>query len=276
MSEPRDERPELSELSEELRALGRFMNGPDGAGETMAERVLAQIIAEHAPPPAARPPGPRAGARRIWRWARRRWRVLTAALCGVATVVVLTPPVRASVYDWFGFGGVEVHYDPSASPAPGTPVSGCGAPLSMDQVVARAGFRPLVPAELGSPDSIAVTYESGGRPLVRLCWWEEGGRTVRLDEFPARLDIRFAETVTDPPARVPVGRETALWFAREQRPSFRMLDGQGHPWHRAERTAGPALLWTHGSRLTLRLEGVASEERALKIARSTDDRGGSR
>ncbi|MFE1951345.1 hypothetical protein ACFW9D_12840 [Streptomyces sp. NPDC059524] len=273
MSEPRDERPELPE---ELRALGRFMNGPDGVGETMAERVLAQIIAEQVPASTVGPPGPRERARRTVRWARQRWRLLTAALCGVAAVVVLTPQVRAAVYDWFGFGGIEIHYAPSTSPAPapGAQDRRCGAPLAMDEAVVKAGFRPLVPAELGSPDSIAVTYAPGDRPVVSLCWRKDD-RTVRLDEFPARLDIGFTTTVSDPPDQVSVGRESGLWFAQERRAGFQLLDGQGQRWHQAQPTAGPAMLWSHGAHLTLRLEGVASEGRALKIARSTDDRGGS-
>ncbi|MZD07609.1 hypothetical protein GTW43_23045 [Streptomyces sp. SID5785] len=269
MGEPRDEG---SELPEELRALGRLMNGPDGAGETMAERVLAQIIAEHVPAPVAEPSGARERTRRVRAWFGRRWRLLTAALCGVASVVVLTPPVRAAVYDWFGFGGVEIHYDPSASPSPGRPVPGCGSPLTMDDAARAAGFRPLVPAALGSPDAVSVTPEPGGRTLLSLCW-RGGEGTIRLDEFPAQLDIGYAKTITSQPEWVAVNHDTGLWFAREHELSFWMFDGEGRRWHRSERPAGPTLLWTHGAKVTLRLEGVTSEKKALDIARSTNDRG---
>lgn len=112
-------------LRAELLALGRGMGvpeqDPEGAGLTMAERVLAQIVAEAVPAPVPVPPGrlKRAGA-----WVRRRARLLAAALSGLLVVLVLTPPVRATVADWFGFGGVEVRYDPSA-PAPERRLSRC-------------------------------------------------------------------------------------------------------------------------------------------------------
>lgn len=270
MGEHPDERPELPA---ELRALGRSLRGSDGVAETMAERVLAQIIAEQVPAPVAEPPAPRRRVLRIRGWARRRWRVLTAALCGVATVAVLTPPVRAAVSDWFGFGGVEVHYDPSASPSPGSAVPGCRAPVSLEEAAAEAGFRPLVPAELGAPDAVSVTREPHDRILLSLCWRGASG-TVRLDEFPAWLDIGFAKTSAVHPEWVSVNQNTGLWFPREHRLSFWMLDDQGQRWHRSERTAGPTLLWSPASGVTLRLEGVTSPDRALDIARSARDRRG--
>ncbi|WP_428952753.1 hypothetical protein [Streptomyces sp. cg35] len=264
----RDDEPGLPD---ELRSLGRLMEGPEGAGETMAERVLAQILAERVPTPVAEPRGPRSFLRRIRGWVRLRWRALAAALCGVATIVVFTPPVRAAVADWFGFGGVEVRYDPSSAPSTGAHVPGCGDSVSLAQAVRRAGFTPLVPSGLGSPDAIMVTREQDDRALLTLCW-RDAGRTVRLDEYPARLDIGFVKTVAVPPKWVTVAGDTGLWFRNEHRLSFRMLDEQGKQWNRAERTAGPTLLWTHGSDLTLRLEGIESEDEALKIAKSVRGR----
>ncbi|NEB80108.1 hypothetical protein G3I40_33605 [Streptomyces sp. SID14478] len=257
------------ELPDELRSLGRLMEGPDGAGETMAERVLAQILAEHVPTPVAEPAWAPRLLRRIRRWVRLRWRVITAALCGVATFVVFTPPVRAAVADWFGFSGVEVRYDPSATPS-AAQVPDCEASLPWDQAVRRAGFRPMVPAELGSPDAITVTREPGDRALLTLCWRNDG-RTIRLDEYPAFLDMGYVKTAPIRPEWVTVGGDSGLWFTREHRLSFWMFDKHGDRWHRSERTAGPTLLWTHGTSLTLRLEGVASPSRALKIAESVRD-----
>ncbi len=62
MSGQREE--ELRRLREELRAYGRSLDAPDGTAgaETMAERVLARILAERAPVPEAAPvPGPACG-----------------------------------------------------------------------------------------------------------------------------------------------------------------------------------------------------------------------
>lgn len=272
-------------LPEELRALGRSLDAPgaadaaDGA-ETMVERVLGQIIAEHVPVPVAEPPGIAERLRALRRWTRVRWRSLTAALCGLLTVLVLTPPVRAAVFDWFDFAGVAVRYDPSAVPTPGAEVPGCGHPVSLAEAERRAGFEPPVPEELGMPDTVAVTGEPQGRLVVSLCWREDG-RTIRLDERRASLDAGFAKTVREPPEWIPLGTDTstsgatdpALWFARPHLLTFWLVDASGRRYAREERTAGPTLLWPHkagGEVVTLRLEGVASKDRAVRIARSLE------
>ncbi|WP_406442850.1 hypothetical protein OHB14_28290 [Streptomyces sp. NBC_01613] len=271
-----------SRLPEELRALGRSLDAPGAAGsfgsETMVERVLGQILAEQLPVPVAEPGGARERLRTVRRWTRVRWRSLTAVLCGLLTVLALTPPVRAAVLDWFDFGGVEVRYDPSAVPSPGAEVPGCGRSVSLGQAERRAGFEPLVPDALGLPDTVAVASEPHGRFLVSLCW-REGGHTVRLDEFPERLDPAFTKTVREPPEWIELGEEPsadgvqnyALWFPRPHLLSFWLVDADGNRFTRKERTAGPTLLWSHrvgDGEVTLRLEGLASRSRALEVAKS--------
>ncbi|MFJ5776786.1 hypothetical protein [Streptomyces sp. NPDC093094] len=254
-----------SRLPEELRDLGRSLE-PAGA-ESMAERVLAQILAERLPVPVAEPPGPVARARAVRRWTRARWRPLTAALCGLLTVLALTPPVRAAVLDWFDFAGVEVRYDPSASPAPGGEVPGCARPVPLREAVRRAGFEPLVPEALGEPDAVSVSRGPQRRFLVSLCWRVDG-RVIRLDEFPARLDVGFAKTVPQQSVEwLRVGGDPAVWFPRAHLLEFWLEDDRGR-FTRRERTSGPTLLWSRGGELTLRLEGMASRERAVEIAGS--------
>ncbi|MEU8847130.1 hypothetical protein AB0C70_13020 [Streptomyces sp. NPDC048564] len=269
-------------LPAQLRALGRSLDAPgaaDGA-ETMVERVLGQLLAEQVPVPVAEPPGPAERLRALRRWTRMRWRSLTAALCGLLAVLVLTPPVRAAVFDWFDFAGVEVRYDPSAVPTPGAEVPGCGRSVSLAEAERRAGFEPPVPEELGVPDTVAVTSEPQGRVVVSLCWREDG-RTIQLDERRASLDAGFAKTVREPPEWISLGTDTstggttdpALWFARPHLLTFWLVDASGRRHAHEERPAGPTLLWTHmaGSEIvTLRLEGVASKDRAVEIARSLE------
>lgn len=270
-------------LRAELLALGRGMDVPErdpqSDGLTMAERVLAQIVAEAVPVPVPVPPGrlERAGA-----WVRRRVRLLVAALSGVLVVLVLTPPVRATVADWFDFGGVEVRYDPSA-PAPerpGAPVPGCGTPVTLSEAARRSGFRPVVPTALGAPEAVAVTGLPEGRSMVTLCWREDG-RTVRVDEFLSALDPYFTKQVREQPEWLEIDdghgrRVDGLWFARPHVLRFGMVDGDGIRWTRSQRTAGPTLLWVQGDRLTLRLEGVDARERARTVARSALGRTGDR
>ncbi|MET8244843.1 hypothetical protein ABZV31_10735 [Streptomyces sp. NPDC005202] len=266
-------------MPEELRALGRSLDAPGAAGpELMVERVLEQILAEQVPVPVAGPPGAGERLQAVRRWTRMRWRSLTATLCGLLTVLALTPPVRAAVLDWFGFAGVEVRYDPSAVPSPGAEVPDCGRSVSLAQAARRAGFEPLVPDVLGVPDAVTVTGEPRGRFLMTLCW-REHGRTIRVDEYAARLDVSFVKTVREPPEWVPLDAKTAageasnhaLWFPRPHLLTFWLVDADGHHFTREQRTAGPTLLWTHavrGGDVTLRLEGVASKARAMQIARS--------
>ncbi|MFI6930102.1 hypothetical protein [Streptomyces sp. NPDC050287] len=270
-------------LPEELRALGRSLDPPGGGGsESMVERVLEQILAERAPGPLP-VAEPRAGARErlrvARRWTRTRWRSLTATLCGLLAVLALTPPVRAAVLDWFDFGGVEVRYDPSAMPSSGAEVPGCGRSLSLAQAERKAGFEPVVPPALGTPDTVTVADGPHGRFVVSLCW-RERGRVIRLDEFAARLDLLFTKTVREQPEWVELAArpseagiaDPALWFPRPHVLSFWLVGADGHRYTREERTAGPTLLWSHRTAgdesVTLRLEGVASKGRAVKIARS--------
>lgn len=284
----RSGRERASRLPEELRALGRSLDAPGAGGpESMVERVLEQILAERLPVPVAQAPGPGERLRAVRRWTRTRWRSLAATLCGLLAVLALTPPVRAAVLDWFDFGGVEVRYDPSAVPSPGAEVPGCGRSVSLAQAERRAGFEPLVPSVLGAPDVVTVTAEPRGRSLVSLCWRERGD-TIRLDEYRARLDIGFTKSVREQPEWLSLdgdsselggARDTALWFPRPHLLSFWLVDAAGSHYTREQRTAGPTLLWMHGSGaldvpdVTLRLEGVASKARAVEIAKSLGEPG---
>lgn len=259
-------------LPGELRELGRRLRVPDVDGDSMAERVLAQLLAEQVPAPA---PAPR-GFERL----RRRWRALLAALSGLLIVLVLTPPVRATVADWFGFGGVEVSYDPGARPALDAVVPGCPDPVPLAEAGRLAGFEPLIPRALGAPDAVTVTGSAErGRAVISLCW-RGGGRgdgdsdgghgsgVVRLDQFPARLDLGFGKQVRTPPQGVtlPDGTE-GYWFASPHLLTFPMTDASGSVWTHSVRTAGPTLLWTrNGGSLTLRLEGEPALAEALRTA----------
>ncbi|MFC8346232.1 hypothetical protein [Streptomyces sp. NPDC057280] len=273
---------DASRLPEELRALGRSLDAAEGAegslgSETMVERVLGQILAEQLPAPVPEPRGPRERLRAVRRWTRVRWRSLTATLCGLLTVLALTPPVRAAVFDWFDFGGVEVRYDPSVRPSPGAEVPGCDRSVSWAQAVRRAGFEPLVPDALGAPDAVSVAGGPRDRFVVSLCWRERGG-TVRVDEFAAGLDLTFAKIGRERPEWISLGgsavagsQDTALWFPRPHLLSFWLLDADGKRYTRQERTSGPTLLWSRpvgSAEVTLRLEGVASKGRAVEIAKS--------
>ncbi|MFC9247306.1 hypothetical protein ACFT7S_25885 [Streptomyces sp. NPDC057136] len=113
-ADPDDSR---ARLRADLLALGRGLDVPATDGLTMAERVMAQLVAEAVPVPVREPPG---RAERVGTWLRGHARLLGAVLSGLLVVLVLTSPVRTAVADWFDFGGVEVRYTP-ASPPPKSP-----------------------------------------------------------------------------------------------------------------------------------------------------------
>jgi hypothetical protein len=234
---------------EELREVGRRLDIPAPSPDSVAEQVLARLLAEAVPDPVVPTPGRGARARA---WAAARWRALTAVLCGLLVVLVLTPPVRASVADWFGFGGVVVRRDPSATPGPGAPPPVRGhAPLD----------GAYVPAELGEPDG--VTVADGGRVLSMS--WQVGGGTVRLDQFRATIDMIFVKKAGAAVEWVKVEGDDGMWFAE---PHFvQLVDPEGRSRREAPRTAGPTLVWQRGG-TTLRLEGVPDRARAIAIARS--------
>ncbi|MEU4092784.1 hypothetical protein [Streptomyces sp. NPDC026673] len=234
-------------LPEELREAGRRLEIPAPSPDSVAEQVLARLLAEAVPGAVA--PGRAARARA---WAAARWRALTAVLCGLLVVLVLTPPVRAAVADWFGFGGVVVHRDPTATPGAGAP-----PPVRGDEPTAGA----YVPAELGEPDGVAFT--DGGRVLSMS--WRVEGRTVRLDQFRATIDVVFLKRVGSAGEWIDMGGDTGMWFAE---PHYVQLVGpDGRSRREPPRTAGPTLVWQRGQ-TTLRLEGVPDRARALAIAES--------
>ncbi|WP_431960216.1 hypothetical protein [Actinacidiphila sp. bgisy160] len=238
-------------LPEELREAGRRLEIPAPSPDSVAEQVLARLLAEAVPAPAVPAPGRGARARA---WAAARWRTLTAALCGLLVVLVLTPPVRAAVSDWFGFGGVVVHREPAARPGTGAP-----PPVGGDAPLDGA----YVPAELGEPDGVAVV--DGGRVLSMS--WQVDGRTVRLDQFRATLDAVFLKKVAGAAQWVELGAgaDYGVWFAEPH--YVQLIDPEGRTRRAAPRTAGPTLVWQYGQ-TTLRLEGLPDLARAVAVANS--------
>ncbi|MFE6227236.1 hypothetical protein [Streptomyces sp. NPDC057854] len=248
-------------LPEELRELGRSLRVPDVDGESMAERVLAQLLAEHAPVVEREPEAER------WGWLRRRWRALLAALSGVLVVAVLTPPVRAAVVEWLGVGGVAVEYAPGAPPVAPAKVPGCPDPVQAAEAARVAGFAPLLPEGVAG----AVTSVTGWAPraVVGVCWRTAEGAVVRLDEFPGELDPGFVKEIRVQPEPVVLADGTAAyWFAEPHRLTFPLVSDAGR-WSREVRAAGPTLLWVRpSSGLTLRLEGIPDRTEALRVAAS--------
>lgn len=248
-----DERDER--LTAELRALGRAVNvaAPD---QELIDSVLARVAAE----PKPRASGPRARAGRALDWMRARKRAVAAALASVLVALALTPPVRATVTDWFGFGGVIVRERPAPAPSSAPPPPTAELGLSMARARELVRFTPVVPSALGAPDGIEV---SADRRVLSMTWDTANG-VVRLDEFDGRFSPvlgKFAHRVT----RFELDGHPALWFDEPHEVAVVGPDGVMRV--ESARLAGNTLIWERDG-TTLRLEGDLERERAVGIART--------
>lgn len=240
-------------LAADLRRLGRDLAVPVPSND-LADQVLARLA--DAPEIAAPSAWSRLGAA-----ARERWRAIVAALLALVVALLLTPPVRATVADWFGLGGVVVRQDPDAPTGDAAPPPAANGGLRLAEAGALVGFDPVVPRLLGRPDGVEV---SSDRRVVSLTWSHPEYGTVRLDQLDGRLSPLFAKTVRDV-EYVSAGTGMALWFGEPHEVVVLGADGSSRT--EQARLAGHTLVWEHGIR-TMRLEGDLTRDHALAIAES--------
>lgn len=232
--------PEHADLLRDLTALGRSLPAPDATG--MDDAVLARL--EEPELSSAR---------------STRFRIRAVAI-GLAILLALlaTPPVRAAVADWFGFGSVIVHTGdddgslsgPSVAPPPISP----GLPLV--QAAAQVEFDVFELPVLGEPTGAEVSAD--GR-VLSLAW--DGG--PRLDQSSS-LSFTFDKSARSLEFVSVRGRD-ALWF--DDTHEVVLLDDSGARIPQTDRPAGQTLIWTIGD-TTLRLEGEFSRGQALELAGS--------
>lgn len=233
------------DLVRDLTALGR-------AAETPApSAALATAVLNRLPVESGRSPR------------RRRVALVAGAVGAVLLALLATPPVRAAVADWFGFGAVQVERDSSSGFGPAGPPPGVSAAGSASEVAELAGFPLFVPAELGEPDGVGV---SGNQRMVSMSWTTDEAGVVRLDQFDGRLDYSIAKQTPDV-SYAEVNGTDALWF--DEPHEVTLLSPDGSPVSYAPRIAGHTLIWQDGA-TTLRLEGDLSLGRAIEIAESAE------
>jgi hypothetical protein len=188
-----------------------------------------------------------------------RRRVVLAAIA-LLLALVATPPVRATVADWFGFAGVLVRTDgQERDPAPGPPSVATGAGLR--DAAAAVDFPLLLPRALGRPDAVQV---SADHRLVSMTWSGPGSGTIRLDQFDGRLDFTMAKQSPGVEFTTVSGAD-ALWFSEPH--EVVLLGPEGERRTEAARLAGHTLIWPRGD-TTLRLEGDLTRARAVLLAQS--------
>jgi len=189
---------------------------------------------------------------------RRAVAVVTTLLLAL----LATPPVRATVADWFGFAGVIVRHEVTPRPSMAPPPPPAAGATTIEQANALVAFGAVVPDALGVPQGVEV---SADRRLLSMSW--TGGRdgTVRLDQFDGRLDYTFLK-VARADKYTSVAGSPALWF--DEPHEVVVLNPDGSSRTETARLAGHTLIWQYGD-TTLRLEGNLTRARARTIARST-------
>jgi hypothetical protein len=215
-------------------------------------------------------------------------RVLVIALL----VVALTSVAAGAAF--LGVRGVQIVFDNGgptptasatgstgtsapASPSPSPTLPGLGDTLELGEPstleAARAGvdFDVAVPPEvpgLGEPRVFLV--EAPYLPRASFVWVENGEPKLFLTEFKAHPwkpyleKIVFAGGTVD---RVDVNGETGYWLSGAAH-ELDYVDEDDLHFNDRERLVGNALVWTRGP-VTLRLEGAATLDEALSIARAT-------
>ncbi len=244
-------------LAADLVVLGRGLSQP-----TSSSRLTATVMARIPDPPhSVAANTPERLLRRVVEVIANNRRRAVAVVTALLIALLATPPVRATVADWFGFAGVIVRQDPTPRPSPAPPPPPVQSSTTLQQAKALVAFDPVLPTRLGRPQGVEVSTD---RRLLSMSW--TGGRdgTVRLDQFAGRLDYAFAKgapggeftSVADSPA---------LWF--DEPHEVVVLNADGTSRTETARLAGHTLIWQYGD-TTLRLEGDLSRERARAIARS--------
>lgn len=236
-------------LEAALRDLGTRLDVPES--RDLSAAVLARLDER-----------PRRGR---WRPVHRVIAAAVAAALALATAMVVSPTVRAAVYDLLRIGGVEIHEN---QPAPVTPVPSVDPPLpgerdvSLDEARAAADFPLQVPADLGPPATVRLIDD--GR-VVSMAFGSAHGQ-IRLDQFDGGLDPMFAKFARAQDVKyVTVYGTTAFWVDRPHIVIYTGRDGTLH--QESARLAANTLIWEKNG-ITYRVEGELTEDQAIGIAES--------
>jgi hypothetical protein len=237
----------LDDVARDLVALGRTADVPVPAPG------LAAAVLDRLPEP--RP------ARAVTAKAPRRRVVVAVAVAAGLLALLATPPVRAAVSDWFGFGGVRVERGGGETPTSAVSPPGVPPSVSPAEAAAMVDFPVSVPDALGGPDGVEV---SDDRRMVSMSWDTGEDGVLRLDEFDATLDFSVVKVAPDV-RHATVDGTDALWF--DEPHEVALLEPDGTRVTHSARLAGHTLIWmTDG--VTLRLEGDVEQQRAVEIAES--------
>lgn len=230
--------PEHDDLLRDLAELGRSLPAPPATG--MDDAVLARL-AEPAGSPA--------------RSTRTLLRVAAVALATLLALL-LVPPVRAAISDWFGFGSVMVREGDGTDGAPTGSPTPPGPDTSLRDAASQVTFTVFELPTLGTPRGAWVSPD---KRVLTLMWDDD----TRVDQSSS-YTYTFAKT-SETFQLVSVDGEQALWFGDSH--EVAIVDADGREVRETRRRVGSTLIWMVGD-TTLRLEGEFSLTQAVALAES--------
>ncbi|MFI9840769.1 hypothetical protein ACIHFD_27310 [Nonomuraea sp. NPDC051941] len=259
-------REPFDDLEAELLALGDLLDVPGPPPADVAAAVRARLEAPdeasrgEVPDPAHGPvSGPVRPHSPVRRRRRARWKVVTAVVLVVIAITAATPQGRAAVVRILRFAGIELRIgDTPPKAVTGVTPLPYEHPVDRDGLKAEVKFQVRTPKALGEPER--TTVSDRGR-VVSMFW--PGG--VRLDQFDGGLDPVLFKKLGPPwPDYTKVGPYQAWWVPGAHPLGYlSRQDGTEIPL----RQAGPTLIWQQDA-LNYRLEGVKTEEEAVRVATS--------
>jgi len=233
------------DLETALRTLGTHLDVPETPDLSgMSDAVLARLDEKPSP-----------------RW-RRVVVAAVAAVVALATAMVVSPAVRAAVYDLLRIGDVEIHENEPAPVSPAPPVEFGEHAVTLAEARRELDFPLRLPKDLGLPATVLLI---DGARVVSMAFTTAHG-PVRVDEFDGGLDPIFTKfTRADDVHHVTVAGTPAVWVDRPHPVLYNDRDGVLH--EESARIAGSTLIFEKDG-VTYRVEGELTERQAIEIAES--------
>jgi hypothetical protein len=254
-----------AQLEHALHDLGAFIEYPPEPA--LAPAVRARIEGDAATAPQTISP-----------WSallsalRRPAFAAVAALVAVSVMFIAWPAGRIAVANWLGLQDIRITYE--------EPPEGIGNELSLGEQAtlfeaqARVDFDILVPADLGTPDSVFLSPVAGG--MVNLVYGTDDDLPaapgtdvgVIVTQFRSSLDEEFFFKYVPQSANVeevPVRAEQGYWIDEPHQLTY--VDPGGGFGQVENRLSGPSLVWEETG-VVFRVESALSRQDAVAIAES--------
>jgi len=247
-------------------------NKPDTKPSERLQELIKTLARQH-----EYPPMPDVASRVLERMSRPRGRLagiplktgLAAVIAVLMLVVVVVPPVRATVLETIRVGVVRLLSGENDQTAAATPIpllSGLAGETSLEEARASVDFDVLTPPDWPAPGYVFL-QDLEGVPAVVLVWLDESDpesvvlslHLIGSSQIPLidKLNLQYLEETE-------VNGRPAAWI---EGPHVYQHTSGGTTFERL--VEGNVLLWTVGD-VTYRLETSLPQAEALAIAESLE------